>query len=113
YYSPMRILSRALPAILTASLAAIGFSQQPPLQTAALESHEGMTVSAKPWLDPALYKQPFPKKSPFAAGLIAVQVSFRNDSNETVKVGLDRIRLTLRVDEDNRQELNPLTAETV
>ena len=110
----MRILSRALPAILTASLAAFSFSQQPPpLRTAALESHEGMTVSAKPWLDPALYKTPFPKKSPFAAGLIAVQVSFRNDSNETVKVGLDRIRLTLHIDAENLQELNPLTAEQV
>src|SRR5262249_24561996 len=55
---------------------------------------------------------PFPKKSPFAAGIIAVHVTFRNDSNETVKVGLDRIRLTLRIDE-NIQELDPLSAEQV
>ena len=121
YYNPMPKLTRALPAIaptvFAACLAAAAFTfaqqQPPPIQAAALESHEGMTVSAKPWLDATLYKQPFPKKSPFAAGLIAVQVTFRNDSDESLKVGLDRIRLTLRIDEDNRQELNPLNAETV
>jgi len=121
YYNPMPKLTRALPAIApifsVAFLAATAFAfaqqQPPPIQAAALQSHEGMTVSAKPWLDATLYKQPFPKKSPFAAGVLAVQVTFRNDSDESVKVGLDRIRLTLRVDEDNRQELKPMTAEQV
>ena len=108
--------------ILTTALAIVGFAcaaalapaqQPPPAKAAAMESHEGMTVSATCFLDAAQYKQPFPKKSPFAAGLIAIQVTFRNESNESVKVGLDRIRLTLRIDQDNRQELNPLTAEQV
>jgi hypothetical protein len=104
----------AIAGLAAAAAGALALAQQPPTtKAAAMESHEGMTVSATPFLDAAQYKQPFPKKSPFAAGLIAVQVTFRNDSNESVKVGLDRIRLTLRIDEDNRQELNPLTAETV
>ncbi len=114
-------LTSALPLVApifaVASLAAAAFTfaqqQSPPMQGVALQSHEGMTVSAKPWLDATLYKQPFPKKSPFAAGVLAVQVTFRNDSDESVKVGLERIRLTLRIDEDNRQELNPMTAEQV
>lgn len=112
YYNPMRILTRALPALIVASMAsAFGLApQSAPSSAAASESHEGMTVSVKPWLDEAQYKQPFPKKSPFAAGVVAVHVAFRNDSNESVKVGLERIRLTLRVDE-NRQELQPLTPE--
>ena len=121
YYNPMLELTRALPAIASAifaaclAAAAFTFAQQqpPPIHAAALESHEGMTVSAKPWLDATLYKQPFPKKSPFAAGVLAIQVTFRNDSNESVKVGLERIRLALRIDEDNRQELNPMSAEQV
>jgi len=32
------------------------------------------------------------------------------DSNESMKVSLDRIRLSFQVDEDNRQELQALTA---
>lgn len=112
-------LTRSLPAIapilfLGCLAAAFTRAQQPPpIQAAALESHEGMTVSAKPWLDASLYKQPFPKKSPFAAGVLAIQVAFRNDSNESVKIGLDRIRLTLRIDQESLQELNPLSADQV
>jgi hypothetical protein len=96
-------------ALATASLA-----QQPPqLKTASLESHEGMTISARPWTEPAQYKDKFPKKSPYAAGVLAVQVVFRNDSDQSVKVNLDRIRLTFHLDEDNREEVQPLTPEQV
>jgi hypothetical protein len=87
--------------------------QQATLKTASLETHEGLTISAQPWTDAALYKEKFPKKSPFAAGIVAMQVVFRNDSNESMKVSLDRIRLSFQVDEDNRQELQALTAAQV
>src|SRR5271168_597393 len=88
-------------------------AKQSPLQTSALESHEGVTISARPWTDAAQYKEKFPKKSPFAAGVLAVQVAFRNDSEQSVKVGLDRIRLSFNIDEDNRQELEPMKAAEV
>jgi len=83
------------------------------LHTSALESHEGVTISARPWMDAAQYKEKFPKKSPFAAGVLAVQVAFRNDSEQSVKVGLDRIRLSFSLDDDNRQELEPMKAAEV
>jgi hypothetical protein len=87
--------------------------QRAALKTASLETHEGLTISAQPWTDAALYKEKFPKKSPFAAGIVAMQVVFRNDSNESMKVSLDRIRLSFQVDEDHRQELQALTAAQV
>jgi hypothetical protein len=87
--------------------------QRASLKTASLETHEGLTISAQPWTDAALYKEKFPKKSPFAAGIVAMQVVFRNDSNESMKVSLDRIRLSFQVDEDHRQELQALTAAQV
>jgi len=40
-------------------------------------------------------------------------VAFRNDSDESIKLNLDRIRLTVRIDEDNRQQLQPLTPDQV
>jgi hypothetical protein len=118
YYNSMRDLSRAVPllaACLMAGLYASGQAgnQRASLKTASLETHEGLTISAQPWTDAALYKEKFPKKSPFAAGIVAMQVVFRNDSNESMKVSLDRIRLSFQVDEDHRQELQALTSGQV
>jgi hypothetical protein len=88
-------------------------NQRASLKTASLETHEGLTISAQPWTDAALYKEKFPKKSPFAAGIVAMQVVFRNDSNESMKVSLDRIRLSFQIDKDNRQEVQALTPAQV
>ncbi|MEQ1353466.1 MAG: hypothetical protein ABLT11_05575, partial [Candidatus Acidiferrum sp.] len=88
-------------------------SQQAPLKTTSLETHEGLTISAQPWTNAALYKEKFPKKSPYAAGIMAMQVIFRNDSNESLKVGLSRIRLSFQIDQDNRQEVQALTSAQV
>jgi hypothetical protein len=81
------------------------------IKAASLESHEGLTISALPWMDPAQYKEKFPKKSPYAGGVLAIQVEFRNDSNEALRVNLDRIRLTVQLGEENRQEVQSLNAE--
>jgi hypothetical protein len=89
----------------------VASAQQAPLRTAALESHEGLTISAMPWTDAAKYKEKFPKKSPYAAGVLAVDVSFRNDSDDSVKVNLSRIRLTVHVDAETTQELPSLSPE--
>ena len=115
YYNLMRILSLILAFCTLVSLPGAPKAAQQPvsLRAASLESHEGITVSAQPWTDPSLYKDKFPKRSPFAAGILAVMVAFRNDSEDSVKVDLDRIRLTVRIDEENRQQLEPMTAEQV
>src|ERR1700724_3016833 len=117
YYNSMRSLSGV---VLAGCLIVAAFggtqkegSQRASLKTASLETHEGLTISAQPWTDAALYKEKFPKKSPFAAGIVAMQVAFRNDSNESMKVSLDRIRLSFQIDQDNRQELQALTPAQV
>ena len=119
YYNSMRKLSGAVP-FLAACLMAGSYAdaqqsgdQRASLKTVSLETHEGLTISAQPWTDAALYKEKFPKKSPFAAGIVAMQVVFRNDSNESMKVSLDRIRLSFQIDQDNRQEVQALTPAQV
>jgi hypothetical protein len=77
------------------------------------DTHEGMTVSVDPWTTASRYKEKFPKKSPFAGGVVAVNVSFRNENEKGVKVDLQRLRLIVQVDEDNRQELEPLSPDDV
>ncbi|HEV1996308.1 MAG TPA: hypothetical protein VGR03_18380 [Candidatus Acidoferrum sp.] len=113
YYNPMGKLTLILPFLAASLLAAPqGTSQQPSsLKTASLESHEGMTITARPWTDPALYKEKFPKKSPFAAGIVAIQVVFRNDSDDSMKINLERIRLNLALSEEDHQALHPLSPE--
>jgi hypothetical protein len=115
YYNLMRNPAVALPALVAglwlAGLLVAGPSPQASLKAASLESHEGLTVSALPWTDPAQYKEKFPKKSPFAGGVLAVQVAFRNDSDDSVRINLERIRLTVQIDSDNRQEVQSLDSE--
>jgi hypothetical protein len=113
YYNHMRIATLRIPCAATSLslLATFAGAQQAPLRTASLESHEGLTITATPWTDAAKYKDKFPKKSPYAAGILALEVSFRNDSAESVKVNLSRIRLTVRLDAENTQELPSLSAE--
>lgn len=113
YYNPMRKLTLILAFLAAPSLfAQKGASQQPSsLKTASLESHEGMTITARPWTDPAPYKEKFPKKSPFEAGIAAVQVAFRNESDDSLKVNLERIRLNVSLSEEDHQSLYPLTSE--
>jgi len=113
YYNPSRKLTFFLLVFVALPLAAARMraQSQGSLKTSALESHEGMTISARPWTDQALYKEKFHKKSPYAAGIVAVQVTFRNDSDDSLRVNLERIRLNITLSEDNRQALDPLTSE--
>jgi hypothetical protein len=117
YYNRMRTLPLALLFVPMVALAsAIGATAPAPprqdaLKTTSLESHEGLTISALPWTDPARYKDKFPKKSPYASGVLAIEVVFRNDSNQGLRINLDRIRLTVQLGDENRQEVQSLTAE--
>jgi len=121
YYTRMKIASAALisAALFLVLLAlparpAANAQQQSaskPITTASLDSHEGLTIAADPWLSAERYKQAFPKKSPYAAGILAIKVTLRNDSAESIKIGIERIRLNLTFEDNGRQELPTLTAE--
>jgi hypothetical protein len=116
YYKSMPSVARAI-AFLLGALSASNplFARQQPstVKAAALESHEGLTISARPWTTADLYKEKFGKNSPFKVGIVAIQLSFRNDSNQAVRVNLDKIQLLLRLSDDNRQNLDSLTPEDV
>ena len=86
---------------------------QHPLKASSVESHEGLTISVLPWTDAGQYKEKFPKKSPYAAGILAVQVTVRNDTDDSVKVNLERVRLLVTLSEDNRQQVEALSSSGV
>lgn len=114
YYNLARKLTSFLAVFFVAFHLAGGKApaqQQAPLKTSALESHEGLTISALPWTNAALYKEKFHKKSPYAAGIVALQVVFRNDSDDSLKVNLERIRLNVALSEEDHQAIDALTSE--
>ncbi|MGA3178175.1 MAG: hypothetical protein ABSE19_12625 [Candidatus Acidiferrum sp.] len=115
YYIFMRKLSASalLPLLTVCLVPALAQQQATPVPATIQDSHEGMTIGIDPWTVASRYKERFPKKSPFSKGVVALRVSFRNDSDESIKVDLPHIRLLLQLSEDERQELEPLTADEV
>jgi hypothetical protein len=127
YYRPM---PKLLPCLLLLCIAATAQPPNPqqtsnshqtssakqtalPSRLPYFDSHEGMIIGVDPWLTASRYKEKFPKKSPFAGGIVALHMSFHNDNEKGVKVSLQNIRLIVQLDEDNRQELQPLSADDV
>ena len=115
YYSLMKKLLAVVGVVVWGILpAGVSTGQEArPLQTSILDSHEGVTIGVEPWTQASRYKAKFPKKSPYAAGIVALRLSIRNDNDEAVKLNLRRIRLLVQLDQDNKQELEALTADDV
>ena len=103
------LLAALLATALGLSVAAQNPSPEPakptPLNASFTDTHEGMTIGVEPWTQAIAYKQKFPKKSPFSGGVVALQMTFKNDSDESIKIDVQSIRLLLLIGEDNRQEL--------
>ena len=104
-----------LPIAVVAINARPAFAQQSSsVHGGVIESHNGLTVAAKPWTDPDDYNSLFPKKkSPLGAGVLAIQVAFRNDLDENVKVNLSRMQLILEPTSSPRLNLFAMTSEDV
>ena len=118
YYNLMRnLLAAVMTIVFSLSVAAQNPSQEEakptPMKSSFADTHEGMSIGVEPWTQASAYKQKFPKKSPFSGGVVALQLTFRNDSDGSIKIDVQSIRLLLLIGEDNRQELSPLTAEDV
>ncbi len=114
YYSLMKKLLAVVVVVLGILFWRVALGQESkPLKTSILDAHEGVAIGVEPWTQASRYKERFPKKSPFAAGIVALRLSIRNDNDEAVKLNLHRIRLLVQLDEDNKQELESLTADDV
>ncbi len=109
----------AVAAVLFVALAAPGRSRAqappPPATDPAVlpahDSHQGLLIAADPYLTKERSEQKFGKKSPYSAGLLAIDVYLRNDTDGPLRIGLDSIELEIAVPGQARQRLEPLTAE--
>jgi hypothetical protein len=91
-------------------------AQNAPVDPAALpakDSHNNLLIAADPFLDADRYKEAFGKSSPYGAGIMAIQVYFRNDNDAPIRLNLDTIRLIVSLPDVQRQRLAPLSPEEV
>jgi len=85
-----------------------------PLTLPAQDRHEELLIAADPYISADRYdKDRFGKKSPYQAGIIAIDVYFRNDNDAPIRLNLNSIRLVVAPPDMERQQLEALSAEEV
>ena len=79
----------------------------------ARDAHQDLLIAADPFVPVNRYKETFGKTSPYTAGIIAIDVFFRNDNSTPIRLNLNAIRLVISLPEVERQRLEPLSPEEV
>jgi hypothetical protein len=97
--------------VLPASIAV--HAQTDPASLPAHDSHQGLLVGVNPYVSAQRYKDKFGKHTPYEAGILALEVYFRNDNDSPIRVNLDTVRLVISEPGESRQRLEPLSAEEV
>lgn len=77
----------------------------------AHDSHQGLLIAADPYLTRERSEQKFGKKHPYGAGLLALEVYLRNDTDGPLQIRQSTIELNIAPPGEQRQRLAALTAE--
>ena len=108
----MKIASPLLTVLALTACSALAIKAQVPSPSNELpkDTHQGFTVSADPYTDADRAKKEFGKADPYKAGILAVQVFFKNDLNAPVHVDLSTIRLDVKNPNGEHANIRALTA---
>jgi hypothetical protein len=79
----------------------------------AHETHQGVTVAARPLTTETGYKSQFTGRTPYEAGILALEVFFRNENDKPIRLKLEDIRLLVDRPGQPAQKIEPLSAEDV
>jgi hypothetical protein len=115
----MRILALAAALIFIPASAlaqtprAAGASAEKSVAALPHDSHEGLTISADPYTDPARAKEKFGKANPMEAGFLPVEVFIRNETVHPIQVKIDTIQLDVHLANGKRQDIDWLSANEV
>jgi len=101
--------------VLLLPLSASGQSTPPdPMSLRTRDAHQDLTIVADPYLRAARYsKEVFGKDSFYAAGIIAIDVYFRNDNAVPIRLNTGTIQLVISQPGLERQRLGALAPEEV
>jgi hypothetical protein len=88
----------------------------PPAAIATLpaqDHHEGLTVSAEPCIDPAKAEQIFGKQNPYKGGILALEVTFHNETPQPMRLTMNSIRLEIGASGEVRDKVESLNPRQV
>ena len=113
-----RILRPALPVLLfAAALPLPGQQGQTPAPTVdpatlpARDQHQDVLIAVDPYMTKARSKKEFGEKNPYTAGILAVQVYVRNDSDRTVVLSPPPTEFRLAGPNYRKHEIVPLASQ--
>jgi hypothetical protein len=108
------MICRILTVILLMPLGAFAQSAQTdPMTLRARDAHQDLLIAADPYVSADRYKGTFGKKSPYEAGIVAIDVYFKNDNDAPIRLNPETIELVVSPPEEARQRLGPLSPEDV
>jgi hypothetical protein len=85
-----------------------------PMSLPTRDTHQNLTIVADPYTRAARYsKDVFGKSSFYNAGIIAIDVYFKNDNDAPIRLNPDTIELIISQPGLDRQRLGPLSPEEV
>ena len=73
------------------------------------DRHDGLNISADPYIDVERAKKKFGKANPIPAGILPVEVFLRNETNQPIRIDLSTIQLEVRPPEGKRQDVDSLS----
>lgn len=89
-------------------------AQVDPLTLPTRDTHQNLTVAADAYVSADRYsKTLFGKTSPYEAGIVAINVYFKNDNDSPIRLNPNRILLTISVPRQDHEKLLPLTPAEV
>jgi hypothetical protein len=89
-------------------------TQVDPLTLPTRDTHQNLTIVVDPYVSADRYsKAQFGKTSPYEAGIVAINVYFRNDNDSPIRLNLNTILLMISVPRQDHEKLLPLTPEEV
>jgi hypothetical protein len=81
-----------------------------PTKLPARDEHQGLLIAADPYLTSERSEEKFGKKHPYAAGVLAVEVYLRNNTDSPIQVSLTPIELNVTPPGQPRQSIEALSS---
>lgn len=88
-------------------------AQSDPASLPAHDRHEGLLLAADPYQDAARAKEKFGKANPIEAGILPIDVYFRNETEDPIRIDLRTVRLEIAPPGESRQQLESLSIKEV
>ncbi|MFZ0883766.1 MAG: hypothetical protein WAN14_10240 [Candidatus Acidiferrales bacterium] len=95
--------------------AASKVQQAAPDPTASLphDNHDGLTISADPYVEKARCKEKFGKANPLDVGVLPVEVFLRNATDHPIQLNLNTVQLEVHLRNGSHQDIDWLSADDV